>query len=98
MKNLNGVPGSGSTTATSMSLQMKNDQFRRMANNFQNGGLHSYGSSSSAHLVNNSIESSNNMLVTVPPGSGNGRRPAVGRGFNKNCCLNLRLPHFWLPL
>ena len=96
MKSVNGVnPGSGSTTATSMSLQMKNDQFRRMANyQNSNGGLHSNGS----HIPPSSVESSNMLVSMSLPPSGNGRRPAVGRGFSKNCWLSLQPRLFWLLL
>jgi len=109
MKSVNGVPGSSSTTATSMSLQMKNDSFRRNHNNYHysNGGLQHTSNGNGLQgpgpppaLGSNVVESSNMLVSMNLPPSGNGRRPAVGRGFNfnKSFWLNLRPRLFWLPL
>jgi len=99
MKSVNGVPGSSSTTATSMSLQMKNDSFRRQNYHYSNGGLH-HSNGNGLQGPPLSVESSNMLVSMNLPPSGNGRRPAVGRGFNfnKSFWLNLRPRLFWLPL
>ena len=107
MKSVNGVPGSSSTTATSMSLQMKNDSFRRNHNNYHysNGGLQHTSNGNGLQgpgpppaLGSNVVESSNMLVSMNLPPSGNGRRPAVGRGFSKNCWLSLQPRLFWLLL
>jgi len=147
VKNMNGIPGSGSTTGTSVSLGgynnggnhngrhngqyqvngingsgngsggagngsgvIHNGQYRPRVNglNGLNGNGHGlnglngngYGGSN-MYLHNNgnggaTVESSN-MLISTPP-SGNAKRPAVGRGYNKSLCRNLQQLHFWLPL
>lgn len=92
MKHVNGVPGSGSTTATSVSLgHYKGDQYRRTAmyHHSNGNGLNGHG-----------ITESSNMLISMaaPGNSGNERRPADGRGYNKSFWHNLQLHHFWLPL
>jgi len=92
MKHVNGVPGSGSTTATSVSLgHYKGDQYRRTAmyHHSNGNGLNGHG-----------ITESSNMLISMaaPGNSGNERRPADGRGYNKSFWHNLQLRHFWLPL
>lgn len=76
-----GIPGSSSTTATSVSLggYKNNEHYRQRGNNYHatngNGPVH--------------IESSNMLISTMAtPPSGNGRRPAVGRGYNKSSWLN----------
>jgi len=159
VKNMNGIPGSGSTTGTSVSLGgynkgsnhngrhngqyqvngingsgngaggafngsggagngsgvIHNGQYRPRVNglNGLNGnGLNSlngnglnglngngYGGSN-MYLHNNgnggaTVESSN-MLISTP--SGNAKRPAAGRGYNKSLWRNLQQLHFWLPL
>ena len=94
MKHVNGVPGSGSTTATSVSLgHYKSDQYRRTAMFHSNGSNGLNGNSSG-------ITESSNMLISMaaPGNSGNERRPADGRGYNKSFWHNLQLRHFWLPL
>ena len=87
MKHVNGVPGSSSTTATSVSLgHYKSDQgYRRAMYQHTNG--------------NGPITESSNILISMAtPGSGNERRPADGRGYNKNFWLKLQLRPFWLAL
>jgi len=45
------------------------------------------------------VESSNMLISTMAtPPSGNAKRPAAGRGYNKSLCRNLQQLHFWLPL
>ena len=97
IKNVNGVPGSSSTTATSASLgggsynnhvNGGGDHFRRTMFQSNGNGL----------ATNSHVESSNMLISMATPPSGNGRRPAAGRGYNRNFCLNLQRLHFWLLL
>ena len=156
IKNMNGVPGSSSTTGTSVSLGgynkgsnhngrhngqyqvngingsgngaggahggagngsgvIHNGQYRPRVNglnglngNGSGNGLNglngnNYGGSN-MYLHNNgnggaTVESSNMLISTMAtPPSGNAKRPAAGRGYNKSLCRNLQQLHFWLPL
>ena len=66
-------------------------------------GNGNYGGSN-MYLHNNgnggaTVESSNMLISTMAtPPSGNAKRPAAGRGYNKSLCRNLQQLHFWLPL
>ena len=162
IKNMNGVPGSSSTTGTSVSLGgynkgsnhngrhngqyqvngingssnqyqvngingssngaggagngsgvIHNGQYRPRVNglnglNGNGNGLNglngnNYGGSN-MYLHNNgnggaTVESSNMLISTMAtPPSGNAKRPAAGRGYNKSLWRNLQQLHFWLPL
>ena len=86
-----------------------NGHYRPRINGLANNGIglggsignHNGGSNLYLHTNGNgpTVESSNMLISTMAtPPSGNGRRPAAGRGYNKSFWRNLQPHHFWLPL